>query len=144
MYRVTNAVHLSCVQEEDCCSHRQEGEGHERNHHWNPHHQTLLLGKTVRQASGEPQKVQFLSCEKSWMQNFNCSMALVVWVSLVFTGLCPVFNLTHLSCTWSFLLLLLTIYMRLKTDRGSDQLLDKANVGEFSNCIHIQVLYITF
>ena len=31
-----------------------------------------------------------------------------------------------------------------KTDKGSDHLLEKANFDEFSNCIHIQVLYIKF
>ena len=31
-----------------------------------------------------------------------------------------------------------------KTDKGSDHLLEKANFDEFSNCIHIKVLYIKF
>ena len=34
--------------------------------------------------------------------------------------------------------------VRRKTDKGSDHLLEKANFDEFSNCIHIQVLYIKF
>ena len=34
--------------------------------------------------------------------------------------------------------------IRRKTDKGSDHLLEKANFDEFSNCIHIQVLYIKF
>ena len=38
----------------------------------------------------------------------------------------------------------LFIGVRRKTDKGSDHLLEKANFDEFSNCIHIQVLYIKF
>ena len=85
----------------------------------------VVYKATVTETNSKKQETYIGLTENEFKTKFNLQKSL--------------FKLEHKRTTTT-----LSEHIWRKTDKGSDHLLEKANFDEFSNCIHIQVLYIKF